>query len=240
MTTMLDLKIYSVLGLARHKKWLDQLSRSEWVNVQRQTLKQETILLKLDRLPKCSSNIIKRLHAQNSPEFNCDIHRKFLWWTTRLFFQKGWVVYVKLCRELQAWSSVFPCSRDSSSRFVHVQFLQCLPIFVVRSADAVQQITISIILGDPGVVSRVDKMFVVKVYRKIDLPVNFHHEHFIDPTNCPWVSQDGYQCALSANWQTQQRSTRLQNRRSAFLLSSKTVLQGAKGDLSFDLSLARS
>ena len=48
--------------------------------------------------------------------------------------------------------------------------------------------TISIILGDPGVVSRVDKMFVVKVYRKIDLPVNFHHEHFIDPTNCPWVS----------------------------------------------------
>ena len=44
------------------------------------------------------------------------------------------------------------------------------------------------ILGDPGVVSRVDKMFVVKVYRKIDLPVNFHHEHFIDPTNCPWVS----------------------------------------------------
>ena len=21
--------------------------------------------------------------------------------------------------------------------------------------------------------------------------VNFHHEHFIDPTNCPWVSEDG-------------------------------------------------
>ena len=40
--------------------------------------------------------------------------------------------------------------------------------------------TISIILGDPGVVSRVDKMFVVKGYRKID--------HFIDPTNYPWVS----------------------------------------------------
>ena len=101
--------------------------------------------------------------------------------------------------------------------------------------------TISIILGHPGAVSRADKMFEVKVYRKIDLPVNFHHEHFIDPTNCPWVSQDGYQqCAFSANWQTQQRSTRLQNRQSAFLLSSKTVLQGAKGDLSFDLSLARS
>ena len=53
------------------------------------------------------------------------------------------------------------------------------------------------ILGDPGVVSRVDKMFVVKVYCKIetsprlDLTVNFHHEHFIDPTNCPWVSEDG-------------------------------------------------
>ena len=99
-----------------------------------------------------------------------------------------------------------------------------------------------LILGDPGAVSRVDKMFVVKVYYKIetspwaltltepvpeafelpasdwpekifsgqseagnwnwfgkskcpgarlDLIVNFHHEHFIDPTNCPWVSEDG-------------------------------------------------
>ena len=37
------------------------------------------------------------------------------------------------------------------------------------------------ILGDPGAVSRVDKMFVVKV----------HHKHFIDPTNCPWVYEDG-------------------------------------------------
>ena len=46
------------------------------------------------------------------------------------------------------------------------------------------------ILGDPGAVSRVDKMFVVKVYCKIDLTVNFHHEHFIDSTNCPWVSED--------------------------------------------------
>ena len=34
-------------------------------------------------------------------------------------------------------------------------------------------------------------MFVVKVYCKIDLTVNFHHEHFIDPTDCPWVSEDG-------------------------------------------------
>ena len=50
------------------------------------------------------------------------------------------------------------------------------------------------ILGDPGEVSRVDKMFVVKVYCKIEilnLTVNFHHEHFIDPTNFPWVSEDG-------------------------------------------------
>ena len=47
------------------------------------------------------------------------------------------------------------------------------------------------ILGDPGAVSRVDKMFVVKVYFYFfDLTVNFHHEHFIDPTNCPWVSED--------------------------------------------------
>ena len=46
------------------------------------------------------------------------------------------------------------------------------------------------ILGDPGAVRRVDKMFVAKVYCKIDLTVNFHHEHFIDSTNCPWVSED--------------------------------------------------
>ena len=37
-------------------------------------------------------------------------------------------------------------------------------------------------------------MFVVKVYCKIetclDLTVNFHHEHCIVPTICPWVSED--------------------------------------------------
>ena len=56
-----------------------------------------------------------------------------------------------------------------------------------------------LVLGDPGAVSRVDKMSVVKVYCKIetsgaclDLTVNFHHGHFIDPTNCPWVSEDGF------------------------------------------------
>ena len=37
----------------------------------------------------------------------------------------------------------------------------------------------SLILGDPGAVSG-----------KIDLTVNFHHKHFIDPTNRPWVSED--------------------------------------------------
>ena len=37
-------------------------------------------------------------------------------------------------------------------------------------------------------------MFVMNVYCKIarlDLTVNFHYEHFIDPINCPWVSEDG-------------------------------------------------
>ena len=36
-------------------------------------------------------------------------------------------------------------------------------------------------------------MFVVKVFCKIarlDLAENFHHEHFIDPTNYRWVSED--------------------------------------------------
>ena len=26
---------------------------------------------------------------------------------------------------------------------------------------------------------------------RVDLTVNFHHKHFIDLTNCPWVSEDG-------------------------------------------------
>ena len=33
---------------------------------------------------------------------------------------------------------------------------------------------------------------MVKVYSKIDLTVDFDHEHFIDPTNRPWVSEDGF------------------------------------------------
>ena len=39
------------------------------------------------------------------------------------------------------------------------------------------------------------KMSVVKVYVRsrqacLDLTVNFHHKHFIDPTNWPWVYED--------------------------------------------------
>ena len=33
-------------------------------------------------------------------------------------------------------------------------------------------------------------MFGVKGYCRLDLTVNFHPEHFIEPTNCPWVSED--------------------------------------------------
>ena len=39
-------------------------------------------------------------------------------------------------------------------------------------------------------------MFVVKVYcmieTSLDHAVNFHHEHCIVPTNCPWVSENGF------------------------------------------------
>ena len=64
--------------------------------------------------------------------------------------------------------------------------------FSNKSCEAGNTVTVpsAHILGDPGAVGRVDEMFVVKVYCKIDLTVNFHHEHFIDPTNCPWVSED--------------------------------------------------
>ena len=31
---------------------------------------------------------------------------------------------------------------------------------------------------------------------RLDLTVNFHYGHFIDPTNCPWVSQDRYYAAI--------------------------------------------
>ena len=52
------------------------------------------------------------------------------------------------------------------------------------------------ILGDPGVVNRDDRMFVAEVYYKIDLIVNFRHEHSIVPTNCPWVSEDVFSGTL--------------------------------------------
>ena len=62
------------------------------------------------------------------------------------------------------------------------------------------------ILGDPGAVSRDDGMFVAKVYYKIDLIVNFRHEHSIFSTNCPWVSEDALN---KADWQKAPRSVRV-------------------------------
>ena len=49
------------------------------------------------------------------------------------------------------------------------------------------------ILGDPGAVKRDDRVFVVTVYYK-NFPemVNCHHKQSIVPTNCPWVSEDGW------------------------------------------------
>ena len=44
-----------------------------------------------------------------------------------------------------------------------------------------------LILADQGAASWDDRMFVVKVI----VMVNFHHEHSIVPTSCPWVSEDG-------------------------------------------------
>ena len=34
---------------------------------------------------------------------------------------------------------------------------------------------------------------------RLDLTVNFHHEHFIDPANCPWVSEDEHRPAPRDN-----------------------------------------
>ena len=52
------------------------------------------------------------------------------------------------------------------------------------------------IRGDPGAVSREDRMLVAEVYYKIDLIINFSHEHSIVPTNCPWVSEDVFSSTL--------------------------------------------
>ena len=52
------------------------------------------------------------------------------------------------------------------------------------------------ILGDPGAVDRNDRMSVAEVYCKIDLIVNFRHEHSIVPTKCPWVSEDVFSGTL--------------------------------------------
>ena len=42
---------------------------------------------------------------------------------------------------------------------------------------------VNIIVGDPGAASGDDRMLVVKVY------INFHHEHSVILTSCPWVSK---------------------------------------------------
>ena len=65
-------------------------------------------------------------------------------------------------------------------------FFSCVRTRRLLSRHTCPVLSPKFILGDPGAVSRVDKMFVV----------NFHHEHFIDPTNCPWVSEDdqGWVC----------------------------------------------
>ena len=56
--------------------------------------------------------------------------------------------------------------------------------------DTRNESTTEHILGYPGAVSRDDRMFVAKVYYKINLIVNFRHEHSIVTINYPWVSKD--------------------------------------------------
>ena len=61
------------------------------------------------------------------------------------------------------------------------------------------------ILGGSGAASWDDRMFVVKVFCKIDLRANFHHKHSIVPTNCPWVSEDGLGVVCVKGFQTRKR-----------------------------------
>ena len=61
------------------------------------------------------------------------------------------------------------------------------------------------ILGDPGAASWDDRMFVVKVFCKIDLTVNFLHKHSIVPTNCAWVSEDSLGVVCVKGFQTGKR-----------------------------------
>ena len=75
----------------------------------------------------------------------------------------------------------------SSSAFLHPPPPPPPPFFRLKAFHTDYSQTI---LGDPGAVSRDDRMFVVKVYCKIDLTENFHHKHSIVPTSCPWVSED--------------------------------------------------
>ena len=41
---------------------------------------------------------------------------------------------------------------------------------------------------------------------RFDLTVNFHHRHFIDPTNCPWVSEDVPRMTAALNKTSQTRT----------------------------------
>ena len=44
---------------------------------------------------------------------------------------------------------------------------------------------------------------------RLDLTVNFHHEHFIDPTNCPWVSEDVFWSEWFLYWDRQKKRGRV-------------------------------
>ena len=44
--------------------------------------------------------------------------------------------------------------------------------------------------GGRGVLGLIFAGYVPKRDNRDDLTVNFHHEHSILPTNCPWVSED--------------------------------------------------
>ena len=76
---------------------------------------------------------------------------------------------------------------DSEFKYLTIISVHCASFSHVR----LLAFKFAIILGDPGAVSRVDYMFVVTA--------NFHHEHEIDPTNCPWVSEDGVPFTLHLN-----------------------------------------
>ena len=91
-----------------------------------------------------------------------------------ILLQRAMVCYFKVRQLfLQSATSVFTtCDRYYKVRQFYFNVRQVL-----------QSATEQPILGDPGVGSQDDRMFVVKDYSKI--------EHSIVPTSCPWVSEDG-------------------------------------------------